>query len=82
MRILVAVVFFIPSLPFVYLVISIFGIGFIIPISVFIIYVFGWLTSNKELIKDAKDGLDLFIEMLVFPFEMWYNFVLGRKSII
>lgn len=80
-RILISIILFLPSIPFLYLVYSTFGLFFIIPIYGLFSFPFYWLLDNKEGIEESKDSLELGLELIRIPFLFWYYFIIGKNPL-
>lgn len=74
-RIIVSLILFIPSFPFISLTVSVFGTVIIIGLCTAITYPIFWLSKNVERMKDAKEGFIMGTAFMWYPFSFWINWI-------
>jgi hypothetical protein len=81
MRIFVAIVIGIPTLPIFYLAFWAMGLAVVIVITAPFVMLFGWLTNNEETIALGLQLAQIAIFLFVAPFIFWAFFIRGDNPL-
>jgi len=79
LRILTAIVLFIPSYPFIVACFSMFGFLFIIPICSLFLAPYYWLIGDRMEQGFAVEDIFLFVAIPLSPLAFWDDFIQGRR---
>ena len=82
MRIVIAIIFFIPSYPFLFLAMSVFGMVTIIGLIGGIIGLLSFFSNNQQWKDDTKEFWEMTFMPFAYPFAEWYNYIQEGKFML
>lgn len=74
-RVLLSIIFFIPSYPFLFLTYSVLGITIICGIPIFLSIVLALPSGNEDWIDTCWESLEIVILPFWIPFAIWYEYI-------
>jgi hypothetical protein len=82
LRVLIAIIIGIPTLPILYIGFTTFGLFLIVPVVGFFGIILNWLINNKEDLDESVMMLKYGGELLTAPFVFWYLFITGKNPFV
>lgn len=79
LRIIIAGIFIVPSIPILWATFSLFGLAFIMVPVGFLGIIFNWLISDNESMRESIENFMMPFFILAVPFVFWYEFIIGNN---
>lgn len=78
-RIILSIIFFLPSYPILFATYSMMFIVTIMGFGIGISIIFAWPSGNKEWIEECKEAWMMFVMPFWMPFKVWYEYIKKGK---